>query len=740
MTPLVLSIVLMLGTGASALILTARANDNSEALHRQDRSTLQNTLGGLSNQYLLFAFKDELEFASSEPWSLTPGNKADLARLQAYVGRSAITSYGAALVALDHQPLTTFATDTAGLPAPNDGGYLPLVNGLLHNQPGLSSVMHVGGIPVVGLGVPIMVNGAPRAVLIGFFRADRTPLQSYAERLHYGKTGEGYVVDSTGKIVAASKVTEVGTTLPNNPGVSAAAAGRSGFAQFGTGSNRQVVSYAPVGVGNWGVLTVQRASEFFGPIRSGHLRIQLALLVLLAVAAAVIAVLTYLREAARRKFQEQLADQAYKDALTDLPNRAAFSERLQSALAASRRHDDGLAILFLDLDRFKVVNDSLGHDCGDELLIAVADRMRGCLRTEDMLARMGGDEFTVLIERLTTPADAIRTAERILAEVERPFDIAGHETTVGVSIGIALSEGADSEQDLLRDADLAMYQAKEHGRSSWAIFESNLAERARARLDMETDLRQAIAAGELVVHYQPELELESGRIVGIEALVRWQHPDLGLLGPDRFIPLAEETGLIVPLGAWVLREACAQTVRWQRRHGVDALPRVSVNASVRQFERGSRFVAEVAAVLEKTGLAPEALMLEVTETVLMSDPETTVATVRSLQALGVGIAIDDFGVGYSSLSLLRDLPIANLKLDRSFVAGLDGRSADAAIARSVMVLARSLHLTVTAEGIETEHQLDQLQALGCTRGQGFLFQRPVSARQIGRLLAQRVLA
>ncbi|MBV8985465.1 MAG: EAL domain-containing protein, partial [Acidimicrobiia bacterium] len=286
--------------------------------------------------------------------------------------------------------------------------------------------------------------------------------------------------------------------------------------------------------------------------------------------------------------------------------------------------------------------------------------------------------------------------------------------------------------------DLAMYQAKEHGRSSWAIFESNLAERARARLDMETELRNAIDGGELVVHYQPELDLQTSQIVGMEALVRWQHPRLGMLGPDRFIPLAEETGLIVPLGRWVLREACAQAVRWQRRHGVDALPRISVNASGRQFERGERFVAEVAAILEETALDPSALVLEVTETVLMRDVDTTVATVRSLQALGVALAIDDFGVGYSSLSLLRDLPIANLKLDRSFVAGLNGRGADAAIARSVMVLARSLHLTVTAEGIETEDQLDQLQTLGCARGQGFLFQRPVSARQIGRLLAQRV--
>ncbi|MBV9286034.1 MAG: EAL domain-containing protein [Acidimicrobiia bacterium] len=590
----------------------------------------------------------------------------------------------------------------------------------------------------MGLGVPVMVNGTPKAVLIGFFRADRTPLQSYAERLRYGKTGEGYVVDSTGAIVAASRIGEVGTTLPSNPGVSAAANGHHGFAEFGSGKSRQVVSYAPVGVGGWAVLTVQRSNEFFGPIRSGHLRIQLALLVLLALAAAVIAVLTYKREATRRRFQEELARQAYHDSLTGLPNRAAFSERLQSALAASRRHDESLAVLFLDLDRFKVVNDSLGHECGDELLVAVADRMQECLRAEDMLARMGGDEFTVLIERMDDPSDAARTAERILAEVERPFEVGGHETTVGVSIGIALSDGADSEQDLLRDADLAMYQAKEHGRSSWAIFESNLAERARARLDMETELRNAIDGGELVVHYQPELDLQTSQIVGMEALVRWQHPRLGMLGPDRFIPLAEETGLIVPLGRWVLREACAQAVRWQRRHGVDALPRISVNASGRQFERGERFVAEVAAILEETGLDPSALVLEVTETVLMRDVDTTVATVRSLQALGVALAIDDFGVGYSSLSLLRDLPIANLKLDRSFVAGLNGRGADAAIARSVMVLARSLHLTVTAEGIETEDQLDQLQTLGCARGQGFLFQRPVSARQIGRLLAQRV--
>ncbi|MBV8236340.1 MAG: diguanylate cyclase, partial [Acidimicrobiia bacterium] len=635
LTPLVLSIVLVLATGATGLVLTSRASSKSEALHRQDRETLQTTLGGLSNQYLLFAFKDQLDFASSGPWSLAPGNRADTARLQGYVARSAILTYGAALVGLDHTPLNVYATDSAGLPPPTDGGYLPLVNGLLHNQPGLSSVMHAGPIPVVGLGVPVMVGGVPKAVLIGFFRADRTPLQSYAERLRYGRTGKGYVVDSTGTVVAASDAAAVGTTLPNNPGLAAAGAGGHGFAEFGSGAGRQVVSYAPVGVGGWSVLTLQSANEFFGPIRSGHLRIELALLPLLALAAAVIAVLTYKRESARRQYQEELARQAYHDSLTGLPNRSAFSERLQAALASARRHDEGLAVLFLDLDRFKVVNDSLGHDRGDELLTEVAARLVGCLRAEDTVARMGGDEFTVLIERLADPAYAVASAERILAEMGRPFEVDGHETSIGVSIGIALSEGADSEQDLLRDADLAMYQAKERGRSTWAVFESDLAERARERLDLETELRRAVDGDDLVLHYQPELDLDDGRIVGMEALVRWNHPRLGLLAPDAFIPLAEETGLIVPLGRWVLREACAQTVRWQRRHGTDAVPRISVNISGRQFDRGPRFVAEVDEALEETGLDPGCLMLEITETVLMGDIPAAVETVRSIQELGV---------------------------------------------------------------------------------------------------------
>ncbi|MBV8161302.1 MAG: EAL domain-containing protein [Acidimicrobiia bacterium] len=739
LTPLVLSILLVLATGATGLVLTARASSKSEALHRQDRETLQTTLGGLSNQYLLFAFKDELDFASSGPWSLTAGNRADAARLQAAVSRSAILTYGAALVGLDHQPLNVYATDSAGLPPPTDLGYLPLINGLLQNQPGLSSVMHVGAIPVVGLGVPVMEGGVPKAVLIGFFRADRTPLQSYAERLRYGRTGRGYIVDSTGTVVAASDAAAVGTTLLNNPGLTAASSGRHGFAEFGSGSHRQVVSYAPVGVGGWSVPTLQSAGEFFGPIRSGQLRVELALLALLALAAAVIAVLTYKREAARRQFQEELARQAYHDSLTGLPNRSAFSERLQSALASARRHGEGLAVLFLDLDRFKVVNDSLGHERGDELLAAVATRLQACLRAEDTVARMGGDEFTVLVERLDGAVDAVSTAERILAEMARPFDVNGHQTNVGVSIGIALSEGADSEQDLLRDADLAMYQAKEHGRSTWAVFENDLAERARERLDLETELRHAIDGGELVLYYQPEMDLEHSSIVGMEALVRWNHPRLGLLAPDRFIPLAEETGLIVPLGRWVLREACAQAVRWQRRHGADAIPRMSVNVSGRQFDRGALFVAEVAETLEETGLPAGSLMLEITETVIMGDVHAAVETVTGIQALGVGLAIDDFGVGYSSLSHLRELPIDNLKLDRSFVAGLKTHKADAAIARSVMVLARSLHLTVTAEGIETQEQLGQLQSLGCVRGQGFYFQRPVSARQIGRLLGQHAL-
>jgi diguanylate cyclase (GGDEF)-like protein/PAS domain S-box-containing protein len=441
----------------------------------------------------------------------------------------------------------------------------------------------------------------------------------------------------------------------------------------------------------------------------------------------------------RKEAEEQLAYQAFHDTLTGLANRALFMDRLQVALARSARRVEQTAVLFLDVDRFKVVNDSLGHEAGDRLLVAVARRLAVCLRGGDTAARVGGDEFTVLLEDVRDVGEAIRVAERIAAELSRPFAVDGREVFVSVSIGITISRPGHHEHlDLLREADIAMYQAKAQGKAGYAVFDTAMGAAALRRLEWETDLRHAIDRGEFEVHYQPTIELETGRLAAMEALVRWRHPSRGLVAPVEFIPLSEETGLIIALGRWVLSEACRQAVVWRDRYGERA-PSVSVNLSARQVQHPA-IVGEVATVLEQSGLAPEALMLEITETFAVEDAESNRITIQRLKELGVRLAIDDFGSGYSSLGYLKRLPVDVLKIDRAFVQALGRDPEDTAIVEAVTKLAHTLNMLVTAEGVESVDQVVQVRALGVDLGQGYFFAKPLTADLATALVDMNVVS
>ena len=440
----------------------------------------------------------------------------------------------------------------------------------------------------------------------------------------------------------------------------------------------------------------------------------------------------------RRQAEARLVHQAFHDALTGLPNRARFLDRLELALERGKRRGETVALLFVDLDRFKFVNDSLGHGAGDRLLVELGQRLRGCVRPTDTVARLGGDEFTLLLEGLPDGRAAERTASCIAAALDRPFPIDGHETAVTASIGIAAAgPGQTTPTNLLRDADVALYRAKEQGKARWTVFDQAMGAGMRERIALEVQLRRAVARGELRLAFQPLVELATGRIVGVEALVRWQHPLKGLIQPDAFIPLAEETGLILPIGRWVLEEACRQGRAWQERH--QGAPIVSVNLSACQFQQPD-LVEDVAQALRASGLERGRLKLEITESAMMADPDAAIATLRRLKDLGVRIAIDDFGTGYSSLGRLRRFPVDLLKVDRAFVAGLGHEAEDAAIVRAVVGLARALGLGVVAEGVETGAQLAWLRELGCELGQGFYFGPPVPAEAIAALLEKDAAA
>jgi diguanylate cyclase (GGDEF)-like protein/PAS domain S-box-containing protein len=428
---------------------------------------------------------------------------------------------------------------------------------------------------------------------------------------------------------------------------------------------------------------------------------------------------------ALKRSEEELAHQALHDPLTGLANRALLVEFLDRAVERELS-PWGPAVIFVDLDRFKLVNDSLGHRAGDELLQAVAERLSAVVRPGDLIARLGGDEFVVVLEQVATRQEALDVAQRIRTELTRPIVVSGDEIVMTGSIGIALPDGAGADADgLLRDADAAMYLAKANGRNRAELFDTGLRTRATEKLQMEAALRRAIEGSGLHVHYQPELDLRTGMIVGFEALVRWEHPHEGLLTAGAFIELAEETGLILDLGAFVLVSACRQAGDWARQHP-DRRVTLRVNLSGRQFAQPD-LVAQVTHALESGGMRPASLCLEITETALMADPVSGLRVLNDLRELGIELAIDDFGTGYSSLAYLKRFPVDVLKIDRSFVAGLGQDPDDTSIATAIISLARSLGLRVVAEGVETRLQLDELRRLGCDGAQGFLFARPVPA-------------
>jgi diguanylate cyclase (GGDEF)-like protein len=392
-------------------------------------------------------------------------------------------------------------------------------------------------------------------------------------------------------------------------------------------------------------------------------------------------------------------------------------------------------VLFLDLDNFKVVNDSLGHHAGDQLLIIAAERLRDCLRPRDTAARLGGDEFTVLLENVTDVADAVRVAERIGQALQAPILLGSRELFASASIGIALSgSGRDEPETLLRNADLAMYQAKTNGKARFELFDDSMNVRAVERLALESDLRRALERDEFCIYYQPIILLETGELVGFEALVRWRHPERGIVSPADFIPIAEETGLILPLGYSVLEQSCRQVRDWQIRYPEYQALTISVNVSAKQLQHPG-LVGEVSEALRISQLEPSQLKLEITESVMMQDAESTIEKLRQLRSLWIQLAVDDFGTGYSSLAYLKRFPISILKIDRSFVNGLGEDPEDTAIVHSIVSLARALRLTVTAEGIETAHQLAQLRSLGCELGQGYYFGRPLPSHGAEALLA-----
>lgn len=449
----------------------------------------------------------------------------------------------------------------------------------------------------------------------------------------------------------------------------------------------------------------------------------------------------------RKAAEAELARHAFYDPLTELPNRALFLERVGHAVARADRQQTAVAVLFVDLDRLKVINDSLGRAAGDQVLQTIGHRIGISLRTADMvarvgndqttlvtLARLGGDEFGILLEDIRHAHDAARVAERIRQQLQAPLYVAEREFFVTASIGISISSGSKKQpEELLRDADIAMYRAKTKGGARSEVFDPSMNARSAERLELETELRYALERNEFRVYYQPKVLIATGQVIGMEALVRWERPATGLVAPGLFIPMAEETGLILPIGQWVLEQACRQMVAWQHEYPGEPQLCMCVNLSARQFQNAN-LVEDIARALRETGLKPSTLILEITESVVMQEGPASIATLQALKALGVRLAIDDFGTGYSSLAYLQRFPVDILKIDRTFIEGMESGQGDAAIVRAVIMLAQTMNLDVTAEGIETTEQYTHLQALGCTMGQGYLFSMPLPSDEMDAFL------
>jgi diguanylate cyclase (GGDEF)-like protein/PAS domain S-box-containing protein len=442
----------------------------------------------------------------------------------------------------------------------------------------------------------------------------------------------------------------------------------------------------------------------------------------------------------RKALERQLEHQALHDPLTDLPNRLLFMDRLEHALARTERREESIAVLFLDLDNFKLINDSFGHAVGDQLLLQVADRLHSCMRPQDTVARFGGDEFTILLEDGTEVDDATLVAKRIIEELRAPFALLGYELFVTASIGIALSSRTPGRpklmDDLLRDADAAMYRAKSTIKASYAMFEPSMKADALEQLQLANDLRRAIEHDEFVIHYQPRVELASGKVVGMEALLRWKHPERGLVWPDDFVSLAEEMGLIIPIGREVLAEVCQQAHVWHQQYLHDPPLLMSVNISARQLQHPN-FAEDITQILQEFEVDPNAFELEITESVVMGDQDDIFDKLSELKSLGVRVAIDDFGTGYSSLSYLKRLPVETLKIDKSFISGLGKDPKDRLIASATISLAQTLKLAVVAEGVETARQATHLRKLGCDLAQGYYFAKPLTSEEASEFIAAK---
>jgi diguanylate cyclase (GGDEF)-like protein/PAS domain S-box-containing protein len=439
----------------------------------------------------------------------------------------------------------------------------------------------------------------------------------------------------------------------------------------------------------------------------------------------------------RKQMEKQLIHDALHDSLTGLPNRALFMNRLEQELKRCKQYDNcGFAVLFLDLDRFKIVNDSVGHLIGDRLLIEIARRLEVCLRGTDTVARLGGDEFTILLEEIRDIQEATVVANRIYQSLNLPFHIDGYELFTSASIGIALSSnGYEKPEDILRDADLSMYSAKEQGKARYEVFDRSMYDRALKRLHLETDLRRGLERQEFIVYYQPIAFLTKGTLSGFEALARWQHPKRGLVSPGEFIPIAEETGAIVPLGAWLMREACRQLKEWQIKYSHHSPLKISVNLSGKQIVQ-TNLIEQIDSILEETGLEGRDLKLEITESILMENLEAATKVLLALRERKIKLSIDDFGTGYSSLSYLHRFPVDTLKIDRSFINEMQENNDNSEIVRAIVSLAHILNMDVIAEGIENPSQLSQLKLLKCEQGQGYYFSKPLSKEEAEELIAR----